>query len=249
MKNLQEYIVPVVRLSERKGRLYFEQLHGTAFFINSCGAFITAKHVIEQAAGAAEKHGNKIALVMCKPGDDAHRHVGHIQNISFAEAPYDVAVGYVAEPSKSCFAPANTGKVWAWQDVYAAGYAESAVSRDGTSVRPDTRSLKGYVVRKVSPGRFLADVGDHPAAFEVDFAIPHCMSGAPLVLRYGPDETPPPGEPFPLLGVCVASEAITIGKDTEYYGVVHDLWPLRNWKPDCLGGETLFKAIRPDTPH
>ena len=246
MKNLQDYIVPVVRVSDRDERLYFNQLHGTAFFINSRGVFITAKHVIEQADLAAEKHGDKIALVMRKPGDDAYTYAGHIQNISFAEAPYDIAIGYVAEPSKSCFAPANTEKIWAWQDVFATGYAESAVSRDGTSVRPDTRSLKGYVVRKVPPGQFLADVDDHPAALEVDFAIPHCMSGAPLVLRYAPDETPPPGAPFPLLGVCVASEAITIGKETEHYGVVHDLWPLKDWKPDCLGGETLFKAIRPE---
>lgn len=247
MKILQDYIVPVVRLEENGNRIRFARLHGTAFFINSRGAFMTAAHVIKGATEDVDKNGGSIALTMRKPDNDQYRYVGHIRGVTFADEPYDVAVGHVAEPSASCFAPANTDKVWAWQTVYTAGYAESALSQDGESVRPDTRSLMGNVVRKVPAGRFLSHPDPHPLAFEVNFPIPHCMSGSPLVLRYGPDEEPPPGAPFPLLGVCTGSETISVGTETpEQYGVVHDLWSLKDWKPECLGGETLFRAICPE---
>ncbi len=247
MNIFQDYIVPVVRLKEDNGRIRFVQLHGTAFFINSRGAFMTAAHVIREAAENVDKYGGRIALTMRKPDDDQSRYVGDIIDFTVADEPYDVAVGCVAQPSKSCFAPANTDRVLAWDIVYTAGYAESALSRDGESVRPDTRSLMGNLVRKVPAGSFLSHLGPHPPAFEVNFPIPNCMSGSPLVLRYGPDEKPPPREPFPLLGVCTGSETISVGTDTpEQYGVVHDLWSLRDWKPECLGGETLYRAIRPE---
>lgn len=247
MKILQDYIVPVVRLVEEGERDCFAQLHGTAFFINSAGAFITAAHVIRGAMADVYENGGCIALTMRKPDDDQSRYVGDIQDVTFADEPYDVAVGRVAQPSASCFAAANTDKVWAWEIVYAAGYAESALSRDRDFVRPDTRSLMGNVVRKVPAGRFLSLQDPHPPAFEVNFPIPHCMSGAPLVLRYGAHEKRPPGAPFPLLGVCVGTETISVGTDSpEQYGVVHDLWSLRDWKPKCLGGETLSRTIRPE---
>lgn len=248
MKILQDYIVPVVRVVEDGERLEFGRLHGSAFFINSRGAFISAKHVFENAHDDALRTGGKVALSMRKRGDNNYRYAGHIQDISVANDPYDVVVGYIAEPSRSCFAPGDTRKVWAWTDVYTAGYAASAVSQDGDHVRPDTRSLKGYIVRKVPAGEFLAIVGPHPSAFEVSFSIPVGISGSPLVMRYGPNETPPPGAPFPLLGICTGTVTVSIGAGTENYGVVQDLTPLLDWKPDCLGGETLRDAIRPEDP-
>ena len=57
MKILQDYIVPVVRLKEDGDRIRFVRLHGTAFFINSRGAFITAAHVIRGAAEDVDKNG------------------------------------------------------------------------------------------------------------------------------------------------------------------------------------------------
>ncbi len=246
MKIAQYYIAPVVRLDEQGDTIIFRRLLGTAFFINSGGAFLTAGHVIRDAIADAEKHGGSVALSACKPGDRRYAYVGHIQDVSFAEEPYDIAVGYIAEALQSCFILGEGLKVWMWEDVYAVGYAESAVSRDGENVRPDVRGLKGYVVRKVPPGEHLANLGRHPAAFEVSFSIPHCMSGSPLVLRYGPGVEPPEGAPLPLLGVCVGTASVEVGDGLEHYGVVHDLIPLKDWKPDCLAGETLAEAIRLD---
>ncbi len=57
MKILQDYIVPVVRAKENNDRIWFVQLLGTAFFINSRGAFITAAHVIRGAAEDVDKNG------------------------------------------------------------------------------------------------------------------------------------------------------------------------------------------------
>ena len=247
MKIMQHYLTPVIRYSEKKKGHAFEKLHGTAFFINGNGAFLTAAHVMRDAEAEAEEKGDGVCLIMRKPEDDQHVYKGNIKAVSYADDPYDVAVGVVAHRSMSCFMLGDTGKVWTWQEVYTAGYAESAVSRDGENVRPDIRSLKGYVTRKVPSGEFLAKVGPHPAAFEVDFAIPTCMSGSPLLLKYGPNEEPPPGAPFPLLGICTGTEKITVGlNNLEHYGVVHDLWSLRDWKPECLDGETLCDAIRPE---
>ena len=66
-----------------------------------------------------------------------------------------------------------------------------------------------------------------------------------------------------LLGVCVGTtEAETVafshtevvdGETTfrektskiELYGLAHDLLPLSEWKPECLGGQTLAAAIGP----
>ena len=139
--------------------------------------------------------------------------------------------------------------MWLWEDVYTVGYAESAVSRDGESVRPDVRGLKGYMVRKVPPGEHLANLGRHPAALEVSFSVPHCMSGSPLVLRYGPDVEPPQGAPLQLLGVCIGTASVQVGDGVEHYGVVHDLISLKDWKPDSFAGETLGEVIRLEDPR
>lgn len=247
MKIVENYIAPVVRLHEQADKIRFDRLHGTAFFVNSRGVFITAAHVIRNAVADVESHGGGVAISVRKPADSQNAYVGHIRAVSFAEEPYDIAVGCIAEPSQSCFVLGEDMRVLLWDDVYTAGFAESAVSRDGDSVRPDVRGLKGYMVRKVPPGEHLSLLGRHPAALEVSFSVPHCMSGSPLVLRYDPDVEPPADAPLQLLGVCVATASVKVGDGVEHYGVVHDLISLKDWKPDCLSGETLGEAIKLET--
>lgn len=79
MKIIEHYLAPMVRVEEDSaGRIMWKGLCGTAFFINSRGAFITAKHVFEDAVAAVEKYGGAIALSVRKPGDDEHTFVGEI---------------------------------------------------------------------------------------------------------------------------------------------------------------------------
>ena len=99
MKIAEEYIVPVVRSTERDGQIYVERVHGTAFFINSRGVFITAAHVLRNATADMEENGGAIGLVMLRPGDTTHHYEGEILRFTFAPTPYDVAVGVVSSGS------------------------------------------------------------------------------------------------------------------------------------------------------
>jgi Trypsin-like peptidase domain len=258
MKIIQDYIIPVVRLSRRDNKPRFEMLHGTAFFVNSNGVFITASHVIQAAKNDVDKNGGHIALVMRNAENAENVYSGKIQEISFADPPYDIAVGVVSQPSSSCFVFVNDVKTWAWTDVYTAGYPATAVADDLGKFRIDVRSHKGYILRKLPPGKFL--MHEHPAVIEVNFSIPKGLSGAPLMLRwdnYDGHDSPP----FILVGVCcgnqpseVVDHAITDIDDNgvkfeervsriEEYGIIHDLRPLIDWKPTCLGGLTLGQAV------
>ena len=95
------------------------------------------------------------------------------------------------------------------------------------------------------------------------------MSGSPLVLRHdsnlvlGDEDNQEAAPPFLLIGVCTGNQPAelvdfayeTVEEDgsrfkekkirIEEYGIAHDLWSLRQWAPDCLGGQTLGAAIRP----
>jgi hypothetical protein len=55
------------------------------------------------------------------------------------------------------------------------------------------RALKGYVTRRLFPGHVLTVTGD---AYELSFAVPRGLSGAPLV-AFGPNAG--------LMGVCIGS--------------------------------------------
>lgn len=265
MKIAEEYIVPVVRSTERDGQIYVERVHGTAFFINSRGVFITAAHVLRNATADMEENGGAIGLVMLRPGDTTHHYEGEILRFTFAPTPYDVAVGVVDQPSKACFELVPTGKIWIWQDVHTIGYPETAVALDAGKIH--VRGHKGYVVRKLGQGSTL--IHEHPEAFEVNFSIPKGMSGSPLVLRHdsnlvlGDEDNQEAAPPFLLIGVCTGNQPAelvdfvyeTVEEDgsrfkekkirIEEYGIAHDLWSLRQWAPDCLGGQTLGAAIRP----
>jgi hypothetical protein len=253
---LQDYVVPVFRFSIRDDSYWPEEFCGTAFFINSKGAFITAAHVIKYAKKLEEEKGGIIGLVMRPPNNPEARAVGHIMEFSFADPPYDIAVGWVKHLSMSCFLLLDSKIIRIWDDVRTMGYPEDTVTKeiDGR-LRPDSQGHKGYVLRKLPKGHILKD--PHPACFEVSFPIPKGMSGAPLVC---PDEKINEKTYFPLIGVCVGNhqshlvdfemEEITengkVYKEKRErvieYGLVHDLWPLRDWKPECLNGITLFEA-------
>jgi len=261
MKLLQDFIAPYVRVIERNGQVDLAAHHGTAFFIDSDGTFVTARHVVESCAADVNKYGGIPAIVMRKPNDDQARYCGKISAVNFADDPFDVAVGRVTLPSRACFMFVEDVKAWLWEDVYTAGYPETAVHRNAGAFTVDARGQKGHILRTIKSGHVLLE--PHPAVIEISFPITMGMSGAPLVMRniLGADGTPIPC--FALLGVCVAnatsrlvdfsySEVKDGGNELtetttriEEYGIAHDIRPLADWQPACLSGVTLKAAIIP----
>jgi len=241
MKIAQDYIVPVIRYSRTAHGIEFSQLLGTAFFINEGGIFLSASHVFSDGLKLCEREGGEIGLIMRDPERPQQRFLGKIAGWSCADEPSDVVVGITPHRAMSCFM-VNSARIWLWQDVFSLGYAESAVARGENFITPDVRGLKGHIVRKLPSGHLLTK--PHPEAYELSFSIPSCMSGSPLVLRW--DDEAPEGAPFPLLGVCVGTNTISIGGEAvENYGLAHSISPLLEWKPECLDGLPLGQFIQP----
>ena len=109
MKILQEFIAPYVRVEEKGGRIVFGNAHGTAFFINSSGVFVTARHVVERCAVDVSENGGSPALVMRRQGDPQNVYRGEIEEVTFAPEPYDVAVGRVRQLSQAFFVLGKDG--------------------------------------------------------------------------------------------------------------------------------------------
>ena len=262
MKLLQHFVVPYVRLDNPDERPTIGTVHGTAFFINSNGAFLTARHVVENCEADIKDHGGVAALVMSNEEHPEVRFAGRVERRFFPDKPYDVAVGTVRRKSKGYFVFDSGVKAWMWEDVYTAGYPVSATTRRNGDIRIDARGLKGEILRRLPAGDIL--IHPHPDIIEVSFAITRGMSGAPLVMRNAHDQNGNPIPYFVLLGVCVGNEPSQIvdfshtevqdgGKEfkeriarIEEYGLVHDIRPLKDWKPECLSPLTLGEAIQPD---
>jgi len=237
--------------------LNLEVFFGTAFFINQNGAFITAGHVLKDLMTQIDEKGGSPGLVLVNPEDRSKRYLGEILNYSYADEPYDIAVGIVKHVPKAYFELLNPEKIWIWQDVQTLGYPQSAMSMEGERVRSDVQGLKGYILRKLPQGNVL--MKEHPISYELSFPIPIGLSGAPLVIRFTDLFS---GElAFPLLAVCVGShqtelvdfsyeeveESGTKFKEKKVkiieYGIAHDLWSLKDWEPKCLEGKTLKESI------
>lgn len=261
MKLLQDFVVPYVRIERRQGRVLIAEMHGTAFFINSSGAFLTAGHVIQSCEAKIKLSGGEAAIVMHDRRHPGDRFAGIVEHTAFAPAPYDIAIASVNRPTTGYFFLGTSLKAWMWEEVFAAGYPSSATAVLSDNFRIDARGHKGEILRKVPAGRVL--LHPHPDVIEVSFAITKGMSGSPLVMRNVLDSTGNPIEQFGLLGVCVGNERSEIVEHTltevieggarfsekvarvEEYGIVHDLRPLSEWRADGFNGKTLTELIRP----
>jgi Trypsin-like peptidase domain len=119
-----QYVVPV--LSEAG-------VHGTAFFINGGGVFLTARHVIEDARSAAAQSGGKIWLFVRIADSVAGRSL-EILSTEFAPAPFDIAIGRVSAASQSLVRMANMSAGAPLSNVCTFGYPESAHARASSGV-------------------------------------------------------------------------------------------------------------------
>lgn len=263
MKILQDYVAPYIRYDDSTQPPTIAA-HGTAFFINSSGTFLTAGHVVKNCEADIKNNGGSAALLVRDEKHPRKRIVARIEQFNLADDPYDVAIGVINQQSKTKggFVFGEHAKAWMWHDVWTAGYPESATLMipGGFSII-DARGHKGQILRSLPAGHFL--MHPHPDIFELSFAITKGISGAPLVKLNQKDQAGKKIPYFVLLGVCVgngssslvdfAHEEVVDGvtqfkeiiKRIEEYGLAHDLRPLADWQPNCLKGASLRNAVQP----
>lgn len=172
----EQYVVPVFSATPDGPAT----VHGTAFFINGDGVFLTAGHVIETAQSARAQSGGKIWLIVRITDSNAGTQ-HEIISTELAPAPFDIAIGKVSAASQSFVRLADASAGAPLRDVWTFGYPESAHARTSSGrLMVGQRSHKGYIIR-----RLMGDELAFPSApgFELNFPIPSALSGAPLVLE------------------------------------------------------------------
>lgn len=227
-----------------------EQLHGTAFLISNDGTFLTARHVIEEGLVATVAHGGRLGIFpMQAVGGISRSLTAAILCHEFAPEPYDIAICTTAYQAKTFFR-LTIRAVEVWQDIATTGYPASNINRTAEQYEVQQRAHKGYIQRCVPAGRL--PIGRHPDTFEVSFPITQGLSGAPLFIHEANYES--------IIGVCVGSltsrvvayeetmhiegtteEKVEQVRRVEEFGIAHDLRPLANWTPGCVGGMTLLE--------
>lgn len=251
-----EHIVPIVRVASEGSDDRVDRLHGTAFFVNGQGTFLTAGHVLRDAFADAEECGGKIVLLV-RAEKRLWFYEGH-EILRWEDAPNhaDVAIGSTGQPSRAAFEAGHRPRgPWMWTEVWTAGFPDSATMtlRGGPEYPP--RGYHGYITRGIPEGDWLGPpLAPHSELLELSFPIAPGMSGAPLFARTAGEES------LGLLGVCrgsLASERYvdqweepdknsTISRvvRVEHHGLAENIWPLFKWKPELLGGRPLIDAIR-----
>src|SRR5438132_9755692 len=87
---LETYIVPVCRFETLNEAAYIRAFHGTAFFINSEGTFLSARHVIVTGEADVKDHGGFLGLCIRADSENVAPRILHHD---LADEPYDVCVG------------------------------------------------------------------------------------------------------------------------------------------------------------
>lgn len=245
---LQSYVLPVcVYREEGDGTASVVHLHGTSFFINELGAFLTAAHVAIAAKEEAIRSGLGFGLV-CKEDEGRSARSAIAPVLSFEVAPFgrDIAVGTTRYRGPTLFALCEQ-EVEVWQDVAAYGYPQEAVSGPVEGLKLNLRAHKGYIQRKVGVG----DIALSPmtSGFELDFVLARGLSGAPLFIHDEPNDR--------VIGICVGTvrsetiedEIVEVRDDgsryvekrmsINQYGLAESLHDLTDWRPDGFGDRTL----------
>ncbi|MEQ1496524.1 MAG: serine protease [Novosphingobium sp.] len=247
---LQSYVVAVCTFERVGGIAEIRSLHGTAFFIGKSGLFLTARHVLEQAAECGRKNSWEVGL--CVKGDNGRskgEEVAVFTSFEYAPAPYDVALGTACYKPDS---PLSLGltEVSIWQEIAAIGYPTSASAKVGDALWMNLRGQRGYVQRTTLPRDM--PIGDHPAGIELSFLIGPGMSGSPIFNTQ--NET--------VIGVGVGAYRSEQIEDSieeidsnggkykelrlriEQHGFAHALNGLLDWYPSMLDGKSLLEASK-----
>lgn len=113
----EQYVVPVFSATPDGPAT----VHGTAFFINGDGVFLTAGHVIETAQSARAQSGGKIWLIVRITDSNAGTQ-HEIISTELAPAPFDIAIGKVSAASQSFVRLADASAGAPLRDVWTFGY-------------------------------------------------------------------------------------------------------------------------------
>jgi hypothetical protein len=249
---VQEYIVPIVTYIQREGQGYYHRLVGTAFFVGSCGIFVTAKHVIEQANAFISKGDAEGWAISGKfPLGTSQDALLPVNGVELAPHGLDVAVGYsnvsVVSPIKFSEAPDAMGL-----SVATLGYPESALNILPQDFRIRLRTHKGYIQRLMEAEDF--PLRDHPNSFELSFNVSHGLSGSPLIAQAG-------SAAGRAIGICVGSirtqlvdyAALLVDDNgrrveekhlmIESYGIAHDVSPILDWCPSFIRDGTPLRNL------
>jgi hypothetical protein len=247
---IQRYVVPVCVIdpTDKEGPR-FVSVQGTAFFINDGGVLVTAAHVIRNATASICSGDQYVGICAKDPGSTGNV-VATIDAHTFAPEPWDVAVGVVSCKSPTILALGNIAvDVSSLVSTY--GYPENALNKRGPAIWMQVRGHQGYVQRPIGEDD-TSVIEHHPSSFELSFPISRGMSGSPLIMGGSPRNV--------AVGVCVGSwpsELVDYSTETveadgtkfrekvvrvEQFGIAHDLRPLLEWRPDCLGGKSLKEA-------
>jgi hypothetical protein len=247
---LQSAVVPIVLYTENDVSADIKEAIGTGFFINSSGAFLTCKHVMDGAYQKGQEKGYKIGVVVKgDKGNSGKSYISAIVEHEDAPNPYDICLGklnYKLDTRRMVLQPYG---VEVWQRVSTYGYPLNAVSGNPTSLNINLRAQKGIVQRILAPGDL--PIGPCPSGYELSFLIGTGMSGSPLFIYAGENDI--------LIGICVScsrteeideitevAEGQKIFRETKLriteFGIAHDLISLHSWKPALLGGKTLLES-------
>lgn len=247
-KFLQSYVVPVCTYEPAVGVAHLRSSQGTAFFVNNCGVFLTAAHVLSDAFKYAADRDQKVGL--CVKGDDGESEGSFIAEVNLYEPapdPFDIAIGMVPYFTDSPLALSRK-EVSPWQEVATLGYPLSASAIDeDDAIWMNLRAHRGYIQRPTLPRDMR--LGKHPAGMELNFLISPGLSGAPIFTT--PDEI--------IVGVAVGSFRSEYVDDStteieadgskfketririEQFGFAHDVNGLLDWVPSIFGGKTLLQ--------
>jgi hypothetical protein len=213
--------------------------------INFTGTFLSARHVI--VAGEVDVRDHSGFLGLC-PRNESGNVASRILHRDLAIEPWDVCIGQV---NFNCETPLTLKDVQVnvCRDVAAYGYPITAQNVSADQFWMYGRGFKGYIHREVKSHHFPD--ATHPDSFETSFAMPHGLSGSPLIVHDQHCEI--------VVGVCAGAnrgETIDFMLEevndkgeifrektvrVEEYGIAHDIRPLFGWKPSGFSGPTLLE--------
>jgi hypothetical protein len=240
----------VCRYFVRDKTVWVEQLHGTAFLVNSDGYFVTASHVLRNGEVDVQENGGQLGIFPMQSMEGKPQSFTYpILAIEYAFAPFDICVVRTAYKCPTFFRLGQRD-VEVWQEVATLGYPVSVTHKSAEHYKVRQRGHRGYVQRWIRAGDGL--LGESPSSFELSFPVTRGMSGAPLFIHQR-------NHTELVIGVCVGSlstesvdyENVIVEEGgatlkekkvrVEEFGIAHDVRPLHEWRLEIANGKTLLE--------
>ena len=176
---VQDYVIPICSAERFKGSVSLRQLLGTAFFINSAGVFLTAKHVLQQVD---KDTSGAVDYGLCVKSQDATAAdmFAPLKRWEGAPEPYDVAIGIVDARSRAWFSRPGESPATPWKDVATLGYPETALNTSAGNFNVQPRNVEGIHTKTCRCGRDRLN-RTAPSVLRVEFPGDLWHVGCPVV--------------------------------------------------------------------